>query len=301
MGPRRTRRQVWLGWLTGLLLVAACGGTSENGTDPTTGQIGSESPTRVASPATQEITGSFAVGDRELYISCTGESAASVILEAGEGVPSGAMESIRSVYSAEIRVCSYDRANMGKSGDAPTPRAADDITADLHGLLEAAEVPGPYVLVGHSAGGMFVQAYARRYSDDVAGVVAMNPVPPWEPWSKEGFQEMTPQERQEETDYFRGANNESLDYRASSEQLATLPPPKKIPFHLLISTVAQCDSPDDICARTYPAYESIMRDVSKEWPEGRFTQTQAGHEIYLSDLAAVRAALDDVLQRAGFQ
>jgi hypothetical protein len=42
-----------------------------------------------------------------------------------------------------------------------------------------------------------VQAYARRYSDEVAGVVAMNPVPPWGPWSKKGFQKMTPQERQE--------------------------------------------------------------------------------------------------------
>ena len=211
------------------------------------------------------------------------------------------MEPIRSAYSADVRVCSYDRANTGNSGSAPTPRTADDIAADLHGLLEAAEVPGPYVLVGHSAGGMLVQAYARTYSDEVAGVVAMNPVPPWGPWSTKGFRKMTPQERQEETHYYRGANNESFDYLASSEQLANLPLPKKIPFHLLISTVAQCESPDDICARTYPAYESIMRDLSREWPEGRFTQTRAGHEIYLSNLTAVRAALDDVLQRTGFQ
>jgi pimeloyl-ACP methyl ester carboxylesterase len=53
---------------------------------------------------------------------------------------------------------------------------------DLHRLLGAADVPGPYVLVGHSAGGLLVQLYARTYPGDLAAVVAMNPVPSAGPW-----------------------------------------------------------------------------------------------------------------------
>ena len=66
---------------------------------------------------------------------------------------------------------------------------------------------------------------------------------------------------------------------------------------MLISTIAQCPSPNDICERTYPAYEAIMKAVSQEWPDGGFSQVESGHEIYLSDLEAVLAAVDDVLAR----
>jgi pimeloyl-ACP methyl ester carboxylesterase len=84
---------------------------------------------------------------------------------------------VRQAFDLRVRVCAYDRANTGASGAAPTPRAATAVAADLNGLLAAAQMPGPYVLVGHSAGGMFVQSYARRYPDSVVGLVAMHPVP----------------------------------------------------------------------------------------------------------------------------
>ena len=97
-----------------------------------------------------------------------------MILEAGEAVPSDAMDAVRAAYDSELRVCSYDRANQGQSGSAPTPRTADDLIQDLHGLLAAAKVRGQYLLVGHSAGGLLVQAYAAAYPGEVAGVVALN-------------------------------------------------------------------------------------------------------------------------------
>ena len=84
------------------------------------------------------------------------------------------------------------------------PRAASEIVADLNALLSAASVPGPYVLVGHSAGGMFVQMYARTFPENVAGVIAMNPVPPFAEWREQGFLEMTKQERAGEIAYYEG-------------------------------------------------------------------------------------------------
>ena len=109
---------------------------------------------------------------------------------------------------------------------------------------------------------------------------------------------MTKQERASEIAYLEGENGESFDYRVSSEQIDEAPAPPDVPFELLISTVAQCaEDPSGICRRTYPANEAIMEALSQEWPDGGFSQVESGHEIYLSDLEAVLAVVDDVLAR----
>ena len=187
-----------------------------------------------------------------------------------------------------MRVCAYQRASTGR-----------DIASDLHGLLEVAQVPGPYLLVGQSAGGLLVQAHATAYPDETAGVVAINPVPAWQAWSTLALEEMTPQERRGETDYYAGANGESLDDREVSQFIAESPVPRDVPLHVLISTVAQCDSPKDICGRTYPAYEQIAKDLAQRWGEGRFSQVKAPHRrSTAADLKAVQRAIDDVISRS---
>lgn len=286
--------------IAGLLLVASCtsspAATPEASDPPTPAR--SPSPTEASSPAEGSITGLFAVDGRELSISCHGTGSPTIVLEPGEGVPASAMQSISATFGPRLRVCSYDRANTGDSEPVGTPRTGDQVVADLHGLLGAAEVPGPYVLVGHSAGGLFVQSYARKHPGSVVGVVAMNPVPPWGPWSTRAFREMTKGERAGETAYYSGQNGESFDYQKASAQLAADPAPRSIAFHLMISTAAQCDSPKDICGRTYPSYEAIMRKTAEEWPRGTISQVEAGHEIYHDDPDAVMAAIEDVLSRA---
>lgn len=220
----------------------------------------------------------------ELVLDCAGEGDTTMVLEVGEGAPYQALSGIGDIYQSQMRVCSYQRASTDR-----------DIASDLHGLLKVAKVPGPYLLVGHSAGGLLVQAYAAAYPEETAGVVAINPVPPWEAWSTLGFKEMTPQERQGETDYYAGANGESLDYRDVSQFLAESPVPRDVPLHVLISTVTQCDSPKDICGRTYPAYEQIAKNIAQRWGEGRFSQIEAPHDI---PMAGVQPAIDDVISRS---
>jgi pimeloyl-ACP methyl ester carboxylesterase len=258
----------------------------------------SESATNTA-PTGGAIQGRFKVGARELSLNCVGEGSPTVVLEAGDGVPSAVMgDVIKREFSDQVRVCSYDRANTGGSDSGATlPRRTPEVVSDLHELLAAAKVPGPYVMVGNSAGGMLVQAYAKSYPTDVAGVVAMNPVPPWDEWATRAFPAMTATERAEETAYFGGkGSSETFDYRQISQKLASMPAPT-VPFHMLVSTNRQCDSPDDICGRTYPAYLKITKALSEDWPQGRFTQAGSGHELYLTNSGIVVDAINDVLQR----
>ena len=79
------------------------------------------------------------------------------------------------------RVCTYDRPNTvlqtgepGHSDPVPQPRTAADTVADLHALTRAAELRGPYVLVGHSLGGLFARLYASTYPRRVAGIVEID-------------------------------------------------------------------------------------------------------------------------------
>ena len=66
--------------------------------------------------------------------------------------------------------CAYDRAGQGWSDPGPLPRDGVHIATDLHALLATAGIPGPYVLAGHSYGGLFIRAFARQYPDEVAGL-----------------------------------------------------------------------------------------------------------------------------------
>ena len=252
------------------------------------------------SPAEGAIEGTFDIGPRELYLDCVGTGSPTVVLEAGDGVPSAVMGDVfEQEFADRVRVCSYDRANTGQSeGGAPRPRRAAEVVSDLHDLLAAATVPGPYLLVGNSAGGMLVQAYARSYPKAVSGVVAMNPVPPWDEWAQRAFPAMTKDERRGEIAYYGGeGSSETFDFRQISRHIASIPAPAGVPFHMVVATIDQCDTPDDICGRTYPACVAITRALSEGWPEGRFTQAGSGHELYLSDPDVVVAAVENILDR----
>mgnify|MGYP001472115743 FL=1 len=75
------------------------------------------------------------------------------------------------------QVCFYDRAGLGKSDKGPSPRTTIQIANELHALLESAKLTPPYILVGHSMGGLHIQTYAMLYPEDIAGMVFVDPTP----------------------------------------------------------------------------------------------------------------------------
>jgi len=119
------------------------------------------------------------VGGRRLHVYCSepasaADRGATVVIEPGAGEPSRLWWPVQSRVAEFARVCTYDRAGYGASDPVPGPRNIDERAQDLHALLTAAAIPGPYVLVAHSYGGFIVRRFAALYPDLAAGFVLVD-------------------------------------------------------------------------------------------------------------------------------
>lgn len=111
-----------------------------------------------------------------LHLYERGSGSPAVILEAGLAASSLSWSLVQPAVAKFTRVCSYDRAGFGWSDAVRGPLELKGIVEDLHALLIGAEIPPPYILVGHSFGGLIVRAFAIAHADRVAGLVLVDPV-----------------------------------------------------------------------------------------------------------------------------
>lgn len=111
------------------------------------------------------------VGGYRLHLLCMGEGSPTVILDAANQGTVSNWIWIQPALAETTRVCAYDRAGLGWSDLSPEPQDTPQNSEALHTLLTNAKVPGPYVLVGHSLGALYVRMYADMYPADVAGMV----------------------------------------------------------------------------------------------------------------------------------
>ena len=142
---RTIMRRIWrllLGLVVALLALAVAGAIYQS--------IATELAERAYPPPGEMVD----VGGYSLHINCVGQGSPTVLLDAGSGGFSAQWVRVQQEVSGTTRVCAYDRAGMGWSEMGPEPRDAKRITGELHALLEGAGIEGPYVLVGHSFGGL---------------------------------------------------------------------------------------------------------------------------------------------------
>jgi pimeloyl-ACP methyl ester carboxylesterase len=109
-----------------------------------------------------------------MHIQCTGSGSPTAVIDAGNGSFSIEWTPIRQELSQTTRVCAFDRSGYGWSEPGPRPRDGAQVVAELHALLMAAGELGPYVLVGHSLGGVHVRLFAAQYPAEVAGLVLVD-------------------------------------------------------------------------------------------------------------------------------
>src|SRR4051812_12584269 len=115
------------------------------------------------------------IGGYRLHLNCRGKGSPTVILEAAADMMSADWGWIQPEVSMLTRVCAYDRAGMGWSDSGPYPRDARQVSAELQALLSRSGFAGPYVLVGHSAGALYVRVFAAQYPEEVVGMVLIDP------------------------------------------------------------------------------------------------------------------------------
>ena len=130
-----------------------------------------------AVPATADQYGNHLVAlpdGRRLNLNCTGHGKITVLLEAGYQAWNFTWSGLQPRLEDHYRVCSYDRAGLGFSDPGPSPRDGPAIAADLDQLITAARLKPPFVLVGHSAGGLSMRLLADRRVADVIGMVLVD-------------------------------------------------------------------------------------------------------------------------------
>ena len=267
------------------VVAASCGGAEST---PPNAQAGGSTATAVGDSTTMaddplanpSVEGSFPVGDgRQLALICWGEGSPTVVLDAGsgdDGIGSFRFSPIVEALATRTRVCTYDRAGVGMSEPAPErARNLDDAAHDLHELLAAAQVPGPYLLVGSSGGGFNVFHHAGRYPNDVVGLVLLD-VP-------KGQANLTPADVGGGWD--SPENPEHMDYVAIERQMALnrLPIPA-IPVTVVTASNGQSADPKE----------------QRVWLKGSSTPRQVvldgGHDIYVDNPDGVSAELERILE-----
>jgi len=120
------------------------------------------------------------VGGYRLYMRCMGRGNPTVVFDAGLGEDLSTWNQVQPEVAQFSQACAYDRANVAPSDNRPTTIkvSAQQIARELHSLLVNAHLPGPYILVGHSLGGLFMQMFACQYRREVAGMVLVDSTHP---------------------------------------------------------------------------------------------------------------------------
>jgi pimeloyl-ACP methyl ester carboxylesterase len=265
-------------------------------------------------------------GGRKMYLECHGTGSPTVVLVAGlRGsaedwtISNTSALAVFPEVAKFTRVCAYDRPGTpvgekpSRSAPAPPPASAGDAVANLHALLTDAGEAGPYVLVGHSYGGLIVRLYASTYPTDVSGLVLIDVL-------SEGLREAeTPeqwaiQRKLIEGDVREGVAEypalERIDVDRSLDQVSAAPPLHPLPLVVLSadrpwgpqipSMIAEgklpADIPPDFGYVTDAAQKQAQEKLAQLVPNAKHvTNTNSGHEIHKEQPQLVVEAIREVV------
>jgi pimeloyl-ACP methyl ester carboxylesterase len=289
-----------------------------------------ETASQPAPAGSDDFTGLIDIGGgRRIFLECRGAGSPTVVLEAGYrssarvwSEPLHRSSVPRTMVFAGVggftRVCAYDRPGTvaalndnvrpSRSDPIPQPRTALDAVADLHALLRAAGIPGPYVLVGHSLGGLFVRLYASTYPGEVVGLVLVDPyserletlLPP-EQWAalvrlnvRFGTDTVKP--------ILGYGDLETIGYgkdNAATRQAVAAIPLGRMPLAVL-AHARPFDLPEKTEGLSSDALEAVLRAANKDMatlvPAARFfVAKDSGHDVHQDQPELVTEAIRQVV------
>jgi pimeloyl-ACP methyl ester carboxylesterase len=250
-----------------LIFVSACGGS------------GGDSPNDVSEPAIDERFAVDADG-RQLALLCYGEGSPTVVLEPGDDGSGDEFSYVMRPLGEQTTTCTYDRPGFGRS-DPPSKarRTLDDAAADVHALIEAADLPLPFVHVGASGGGYIALYHASRYPDDVAGVVLLD---------------VAQDDPKEGAKIFPGAqawrNPEHLDNVDAARRMMRLPPLALDDIPLRVITAA--DGPAS-AEKNQSAWLKLSSDAQQTTLAGGHDLVEENTEGVVAEIRTLLDAIED--------
>jgi pimeloyl-ACP methyl ester carboxylesterase len=266
---------------------------------------------------------------RKMYLECRGTGSPTVVLVGGLrasaddwSISDKSKPAVFPEVAKFTRVCACDRPGTpvgekpSRSDPVPQPTTAKDAVADLHALLSAAGEKGPYVLVGHSYGGLIVRLYASTYPREVSGLVLVDAL-------SEGLQDAeTPKQWAIQRKLIEGDVHESvalypalerIDVDRSFNQIRAAPPLHSIPLVVLSADrpwgpqvplmiaagKLSADIPSDFGYVTDAAQKKAQERLAKLVPNAKhITDTNSGHEIHKEQPQLVIDAIREVVDAA---
>ena len=265
-------------------------------------------------------------GGRKMYIECRGRGSPTVVLVSGLDAaadlwhrPEQDAPKVYPKIGRLTRVCAYDRPGTpygtgqpSRSDPVPQPTSPRAAVDDLHALLEAADVPGPYVLVGHSYGGLITRLYASTYPDEVVGMVLVDVLSPelraqmspvdWETWKV-----LNARQAKDVAEY---PALERLDFDPSLDQVEAARPIGPMPLTVLTADVLiadavpklidngelPADTPRDFGAVIDTANRVAQRQLAALVPGAvHVTRTHAGHNMMIDNAPIVSKSIRKVV------
>ena len=266
-------------------------------------------------------------GGRKMYLECRGTGSPTVVLVGGLrasaedwSIADKSKPAVFPEVAKFTRVCACDRPGTpvgekpSRSDPVLQPTTAKDAVADLHALLSAASEAGPYVLVGHSYGGLIVRLYTSTYPKEITGLVLVDAL-------TEGLQDAeTPEQWATQQKYMQGDVRESvalypalerIDVDRSFDQVRAAPPLRSIPLIVLSADhpwgpqipsmieagILPKDVPPDFGYVTDAAQKKAQEQLAKLVPKAKhITKTNSGHEIHKEQPQLVIDTIREVVE-----
>ena len=249
--------------------------------------------------------GLYEVNGRRLFLSCVGDSEPTVVLVGGLSID---WIDVQRPVSDTTRVCSYDKPNVlgSRSDDAPTPRDAAGMAAELAALVDTAAVPGPYVMVGHSNGGMVAQLFAGAHPNQVVGIVLVDSAHEDQDLrAAELARSQLPAEQAEALIAAMAAmpprliDPEQFDHPTSRDQLRasrTTAPLPDVPMTVLVHGRPLQDLPAGLAEPFEPIWQDLQRQLAATVPGADYQiVADTSHDIHSERPDIVADAIVDVV------
>ncbi len=241
--------------------------------------------------ATMEGVTTATIGERRVEYVVAGHGTPAVVFENGLDGRLHWWAKVAPEVAAETRIFAYDRPGTGASEEVSTPRDGDHIVEELRQTLRETGVAPPYVLVGHSLGGLYMQLYARRHPDEVAGLVLVDSTHPeqmngagaqknWPAWARVAFGALTT----------KTAQAELAAIPTTGAELLALPPLQGKPV-IVLSAMGPMKETSELARDA----NKKRVDIARLNPGAKQVWVDSGHAIPLERPEAVVAAVREVL------